>query len=282
MQYLRHSARGTGPRSRHLQRARRLSEPERVHEARNALTAIEGVAAALQTDSGHLTPGARTQLLEAVTGETRRLRRLLDPPRSTPPIEPFPVNGALTAPVMCARSLGTRVEVAVPNRLWALGRSSDTSQVVHNLLQNARRYAEGPVTITARLEATHVVVRVTDRGPGVAPDEARSIFRPGHRGTAATDASGDGLGLHICTRLMRGQGGDLRLEVDDSPGATFALVLRHTDTVGRPSATQPLDDPSQFGERVRLDERSDPTVTQNGQRASRGVEHEHGVGHDPA
>ena len=101
------------------------------------------------------------------------------------------------------------------------------TQVLHNLLQNARdavasAHPDGGGTVTVSLEETEdaVYVRVEDDGPGIAADRAEAIFEPYH-----TDKhGGTGLGLAITQRIVTEHGG--RIEVDSRPGRTvFTVVL---------------------------------------------------------
>jgi signal transduction histidine kinase len=101
------------------------------------------------------------------------------------------------------------------------------TQVLHNLLQNARDAVasarpDGGGTIAVGLEETEgaVYVRVEDDGPGISADRAEAIFEPYHTGKQG----GTGLGLAITQRIVAEHGG--RIEVDSRPGRTvFTVVL---------------------------------------------------------
>jgi signal transduction histidine kinase len=77
----------------------------------------------------------------------------------------------------------------------------------------------------ADLDGDNVVIRVEDDGPGVPNAERERIFLHGVRGTNAEGTVGSGLGLYVSARLMREQGGDLRLEESATGGACFAVIL---------------------------------------------------------
>ncbi len=104
-------------------------------------------------------------------------------------------------------------------------------RVLFNLVDNACKYARDAadrrIHVECRTDARAARVTVRDHGPGVAPSEARRLFRPFHKSArdAAQSAPGVGLGLSLSRRLARALGGDLRLEPPKDGGAAFTLTL---------------------------------------------------------
>jgi two-component system sensor histidine kinase KdpD len=99
------------------------------------------------------------------------------------------------------------------------------SRVLTNLLTNAVRHGPkgSPIAIAAEnIDKKTIEVRVTDRGPGVSPDQREEIF-----GLLArrVDDSGAGLGLMIAKTFIEAHG--QRIWVDDAPGggARFCFTL---------------------------------------------------------
>jgi signal transduction histidine kinase len=201
------------------------AQKERAHEARNALAAIEAATSLLQRHHEQMTSELRTELSDGISDEVRRLQHLVCSPAPSE-LGRFRLSEAIAALVTCARSQGTEVAVDVPDDLIAYGRPAETAQVLQNLIQNAQRYGGSWLTLTASIESSHVVIRVQDRGPGIAVEEAGPIFERGVRGAAAEGTVGDGLGLSVSRRLMRDQGGELVLEPPSAVGgASFAVTL---------------------------------------------------------
>jgi signal transduction histidine kinase len=200
-------------------------QAERAHEATNALAAIEAATLTLQRYRDALDPSSRDELSRAVSAEVRRLQGLVAHPSAAPGPGRFRVVEALAALVTCARSQGARVELDVPGHLVAIGNPAETAQVLQNLFQNAHRYAGGEVRVSACLEGEQVTVRVEDDGPGIPAHERERIFERGVRGAVAGATDGTGLGLYVSARLMRDQGGALRLEERPGGGACFAVSL---------------------------------------------------------
>lgn len=71
-----------------------------------------------------------------------------------------------------------------------------------NVLRNALRFSPKGSTIVVNLseDAEHIVVKIEDEGPGIAPDRAERLFEPFHRGEGET--GGFGLGLAIAQRAV--------------------------------------------------------------------------------
>jgi signal transduction histidine kinase len=111
-------------------------------------------------------------------------------------------------------------------RIVALGDESAVARILGILLDNALRYAAdgGAVTTTVQSDGDHAVLRVSDRGSGLAPGERSRVFGRFERGAAGERTSGFGLGLAIGRELAQRMGGDLEAVPADL-GATFALTL---------------------------------------------------------
>jgi two-component system, OmpR family, sensor kinase len=114
--------------------------------------------------------------------------------------------------------------------LEVLGDRDAAERILVNLLDNAAKYspAGGPIAIRVRQAGDRVELSVSDRGPGVPPDERERIFERLYRGdrSRANGANqGAGLGLAICRALARGQGGDVTVRDTPGGGATFVVTL---------------------------------------------------------
>jgi len=101
-------------------------------------------------------------------------------------------------------------------------------RILANLADNARKYGKPPYTLTIATTTRRVTLTLTDHGPGLAADARARLFTPFARSAeaAAGDAPGVGLGLALCRRLARAQGGDLHLNTPPSGGVAAVLTLR--------------------------------------------------------
>lgn len=103
------------------------------------------------------------------------------------------------------------------------------AQVVWNLLENACKYgpAEGPVTVEVCATPTHLIISVSDRGPGIPPAERQRIFDRFYRleRDRRSQRGGSGLGLAICHGIVTAHQG--RIWVDERPGggSIFRIAL---------------------------------------------------------
>ena len=81
-------------------------------------------------------------------------------------------------------------------------------QVFMNLFDNAVKYSDEETEVLIRpwsqKKTGHLIVEVTSIGIGFWPDEVEKLFEVGYRGKEAGEriASGSGLGLYICMRIM--------------------------------------------------------------------------------
>lgn len=99
-------------------------------------------------------------------------------------------------------------------------------RLLHNLLDNADRFADGVVEIELVRDDDAALLTVTDDGIGIAPADRERVFERFTRLDSARSrfTGGTGLGLAIARDIAVAHGGSLRIE--DSPaGARFALRL---------------------------------------------------------
>jgi two-component system sensor histidine kinase KdpD len=129
------------------------------------------------------------------------------------------------------RQLRTVIDLSSP----ALVGHFDFSQslrVLCNLLENATRYSppSQPIELGARHEGAVLVFTVSDRGPGINPDDIQRVFEPFFRAKAAApDAGRAGLGLSIARTLAEIQGGSVEYAPRPDGGSVFSLRLPATE-----------------------------------------------------
>ena len=98
-------------------------------------------------------------------------------------------------------------------------------QALSNLVDNALRYGEGPVTVTATGADGSVALRVSDEGPGFPEELLSTAFERFTRGDRARTRGGTGLGLAIVDAVARAHGGSASAVNRPDRGAEVALEL---------------------------------------------------------
>ncbi|WJY96656.1 sensor histidine kinase [Corynebacterium fournieri] len=101
---------------------------------------------------------------------------------------------------------------------------------VSNLITNAINYSPNgqPVSVTQKLVRDNVVlIRVTDRGIGIAPEDQKRVFERFYRVDKARSRStgGTGLGLAIVKHVVANHGGSITLWSRPGTGSTFTIEL---------------------------------------------------------
>lgn len=123
--------------------------------------------------------------------------------------------------------LGTPLQIDCAGNLAAVMlRPMAIRRAIGNLVENARKYGGGEITLAAHREGPAVCIQVMDRGPGIPATEVERMKRPFTRlENARTDATGTGLGLAIVERIARLHGGSLTLLPREGGGLVAALRL---------------------------------------------------------
>nr|MBP9118896.1 two-component sensor histidine kinase [Methyloversatilis sp.] len=99
---------------------------------------------------------------------------------------------------------------------------------LNNLIDNALRHAgeEQPVELSCVLVGQEARIDVSDRGPGIPPDQIERLKRPFTRlDNSRTGQSGAGLGLAIVERTLRAHGGRFELLPREGGGLVARLLL---------------------------------------------------------
>lgn len=164
------------------------------------------------------------------------LDQLLTLARAQSPLEPPPMIGPVSVQSIYRRVLEDlmplaevkQIDVGVEGNEDALVRAGelDLIAIVKNLVDNAIRYTPrgGKVDLSVRQTQTHVLLRVIDNGPGIAPEERARVFDPFYR-TLGSDQVGSGLGLSIVKTIAERIGAEVRLEFADEANRSGLCVL---------------------------------------------------------
>lgn len=130
----------------------------------------------------------------------------------------------------CARASAELGMSASGQSLLVQGSPRLLRRLLRNLLENAKRYGQGEVTLDLTQQQVgqqaFAVIAVHDRGPGVPPGQRERIFEPFYRLPGASEREGSvGLGLALVKSISERHGGTVRCEARPGGGATFIVEL---------------------------------------------------------
>lgn len=218
-----------------------------AHEIRNPLTSMRSAAETLDLVSD---PAARERLLSVLKNDVQRLDRLvtdisnasrLDAELSRDNPKPIDLERLTSEVVGLYQATVKRGEPTVRfvgsgamEPVTVLGREGPLSQILRNLIDNARSFSppEGEVVVALAHQAGHGVVTVSDNGPGIPPENLETVFERFYtsRPKGAAFGGNSGLGLSIARQIADAHGGTLKAENRQDAdarivGATFTLTL---------------------------------------------------------
>ena len=100
-------------------------------------------------------------------------------------------------------------------------------QAFYNVIKNSfeAMKSHGILRIRTDMDESHVLVRFTDTGGGISPENLSRVFEP----YFTTKRSGTGLGLLIVRRIVREHGGELSIESNEGKGLTLTIRLPYVD-----------------------------------------------------
>ena len=213
-----------------------------AHELRAPLTSVTGFTSSLLRRWDRFTDEQKRLMIETIEADASRLTRLitelldisrLDSNNLSLRLAPVDLYDLLAAHVARHEMSRTGAQVllrlgrsaqedGVPE-LWA--DSDRLQQVFFNLIENALRHGQAPVTVTLDRDdkgGEAVLVLVDDRGSGIPEDDREKVFGRFWRGS---DGSTTGLGLYVVRGLVEAHGGTVTVESNPLGGARFAVRL---------------------------------------------------------
>jgi two-component system, OmpR family, sensor histidine kinase MtrB len=214
------------------------------HELRSPLTTMANAAAVLRRRGGELTATAG-RALDLLLSEVARFERMVvdlleisrDDQQSGDLDSEIVDLGKLVCNVVVVRpSAPPLIEVEQPPPL-VQGDRRRLDRIVANLLDNADRYAGGPVRVAVQSRDGRARLEVDDAGAGVAEELRERVFERFARGVQAAQRGqdgGSGLGLSLVAQHVAYHRGSVWIE--DRPGGGARFIVELPETPGdRPS-----------------------------------------------
>ncbi|MBV8849457.1 MAG: DUF3369 domain-containing protein [Methylobacteriaceae bacterium] len=126
---------------------------------------------------------------------------------------------------------GQNMSLAISDSLTMRGDPDRLREALDNIIGNAVKYSPlgGEIAVSATQEAGEPVIRVSDSGPGFAPEDKERMFGRFQRLSAKPTGgeSSTGLGLSITKRIIELHAGDISVEPNDGmSGSTFVVRLK--------------------------------------------------------
>lgn len=239
------------------------------HELRTPLAVIRSAAQNLSAGVVH-EPGQARRYGDLIETEGRRLTEMVEQvleyagleAHRRPPLAPGVDAGAVVSDTVSSCSAlfdaeGFDVSVVVAPDLPAVAADEGAlRRAVSNLLMNALKHASSGRSVAVDVRAASpgsgsaVEIAVTDKGPGIPPEDLGHIFEPFYRGRHATEQQvhGNGLGLSLVQRIAEAHGGHVTVKSAPGAGATFTL---HLPAAAPQAAVQTLETAAEAGGHAR-------------------------------
>lgn len=215
------------------------------HELRTPLATLIGFIETLEDGKAAEDRATRERFLGIMSGEARRMQRLIDDlislsrieaDKFSPPDQPVQLS-PLIAEVVRAASAGVenegknRIVVApVAKSLRVLGDVTQLSQLLHNLVGNALKYGkpDTPVRVTAEKTIDGMVlITVADEGEGISAEHLPRLTERFYRVEASRSRAmgGTGLGLAIVKHIVERHRGRLDIRSQIGIGTTVSVLF---------------------------------------------------------
>jgi two-component system sensor histidine kinase KdpD len=213
------------------------------HDLRSPLTAIRVAGEGLESESLQLGDSDRAALFETIRLETARLDRLvanlldlsrLEAGAARAQQELWPVDELVSRALDALGGDASRVSVTLDGEAPLVRvDAAQLERVLANVLENALRFSSpsDPVELIVSSTGDEVLVRVTDRGPGLEAESLERIFEPFEHGRGGGE--GTGLGLAIARGFAEANGS--RVWAEPRPGSGAAFVLAMPSAAARPT-----------------------------------------------
>lgn len=210
------------------------------HELRTPVTTIFGNARVLRERGERMPAVQRDGMLVDIAEDAERLHSIIEnllvfsrlqagvEPDFEPQILSYVVRQEVD--VYRRRRPGRRIDVSSPNGDRAVVEADRThlALLLQNLLSNADKYGGPTAALEVEVESNDELaeVRVLDRGVGLDDVDRRALFTPFYRSQVAQrTASGLGLGLSVCQRIVTGLGGRIWAASREGGGSEFGFAI---------------------------------------------------------
>lgn len=206
-----------------------------AHEVRNPLGAITH-ASQLLSEAGRIDDEGN-RLIQIIMDQSRRVNTIVEnvqhisrrEPATLEIIEIKPwLEGFVQEFLSGNNLLRGKVRLLIqPDDILVRMDSSQLTQVLWNLVENAVRYSSGKILLEihcgVKPDSQRAYIDIIDHGPGMDEDTVEHLFEP----FFTTSANGTGLGLYIARELCEANQIALTLYRNSSSGCCFRIHFPH-------------------------------------------------------
>jgi signal transduction histidine kinase len=212
-----------------------------AHQLAEPLVIAESAAILVSEDLGEALDPLQRDRLDAIGRSAARARRLMDAlladaRAADRPLELRPLEvGPVLEETLAALSLQIeerRASIVIAPMPVVLSEAGLLAVILENLISNALKYGPrsgGIVTVSADERPDGWLLSVAGEGMPIPQEDIARIFQPFQRAQGERRVPGVGLGLNICTRLVKRLGGDIGVQPGAASGNTFWVRLPASD-----------------------------------------------------
>ena len=207
------------------------------HELRSPMTVVAGVSDLLQKRFDQMSAENRSDLIETLGRESRRLTKLVSEVLDAESIDQGLVSLIPSKVDVAELAQESIKDAGSADRMRVVLAETDTTvvadrdrvkQVMLNLLSNAIKFSPDGANVALEVvpEEDGVRVSVVDQGPGMTEEEVGRLFQRFTRIARTGGAKpGSGLGLYLSKGLVEKHGGRIWVETKPGAGSTFSFWL---------------------------------------------------------
>jgi len=215
------------------------------HELRTPLTIIKGFARTLLKRVETASPEDQREALSTIDTKAAHLERLIEDLLYISKIESReatlrvePVDVATLVSAVSADTIQDfperEIVLDVADKLSWPCDETKVGLVLRHLIENALKYSENPTPVTVRVsrEEDELRVDIIDQGLGLVSSDIPHIFERFHQVDSSSTRvqGGTGVGLYLCSQLVKVHGGRIWVDSTWGKGSTFSFSLPSRST----------------------------------------------------
>ena len=210
------------------------------HDLRTPLTSIVGSTSAILENDDVLTPEQKTSLLRNVRDEAQWLIRMVENLLSITRMsgEDARLNKELEAAEEVLASVAAKFQKRFSNIQLTISVPDEplfipmdvllVEQVLMNLMENAAYHGQSTrIFLSVESQGQGAYFAVRDNGSGIPPEILANIFTPNLRSRSHTSDQrrNMGIGLSVCSSIVRAHGGTMSAANAPEGGAVFSFLI---------------------------------------------------------